>query len=177
MDLAVCPNLHSIAQTEVCRWLIKRKAYEVRLEDECRRKNIQFREHVTSYVACFSDKQLLRTMMSIWKIRGEPEDMSEQILKDKLQDIAKKPMNDVDPDLESLFDDIEFNMREEDATMRAADYMTACWERIDVRGAGEFLRTPDIRKRMYTSLLNQLPGKVSEYTKDAFKKKWHPVDF
>ncbi|RHZ19612.1 hypothetical protein DYB37_014057 [Aphanomyces astaci] len=151
MDLAVCPNLHSIAQTEVCRWLIKRKAYEVRLEDECRRKNIQFREHVTSYVACFSDKQLLRTMMSIWKIRGEPEDI--------------------------LFDDIEFNMREEDATMRAADYMTACWERIDVRGAGEFLRTPDIRKRMYTSLLNQLPGKVSEYTKDAFKKKWHPVDF
>ncbi|RHY49396.1 hypothetical protein DYB38_009738 [Aphanomyces astaci] len=175
MDLPVCPNLHSIAQTEVYRWLIKRKAYEARLEDECRRKNIQFREHVTSYVACFSDKQLLRTM--IWKIRGEPEDMSEQILKDKLQDIAKKPMNDVDPDLESLFDDIEFNMREEDATMRAADYMTACWERIDVRGAGEFLRTPDIRKRMYTSLLNQLPGKVSEYTKDAFKKKWHPVDF
>ncbi|ETV83839.1 hypothetical protein H257_04449 [Aphanomyces astaci] len=122
------------------------KAYEARLEDECRRKNIQFREHVTSYVACFSDKQLLRTMMSIWKIRGEPEDMSEQILKDKLQDIAKKPMNDVDPDLESLFDDIEFNMREEDATMRATDYM-------------------------------MLPGKVSEYTKDAFKKKWHPVDF
>ncbi|RHY72126.1 hypothetical protein DYB30_010377, partial [Aphanomyces astaci] len=177
MDLPVCPNLHSIAQTEVYRWLIKRKAYEARLEDECRRKNIQFREHVTSYVACFSDKQLLRTMMSIWKIRGEPEDMSEQILKDKLQDIAKKPMNDVDPDLESLFDDIEFNMREEDATMRAADYMTACLERIDVRGAGEFLRTPDIRFRMYTSLLNQLPGKVSEYTKDAFKKKWHPVDF
>ncbi|RHY91346.1 hypothetical protein DYB35_011077 [Aphanomyces astaci] len=134
-------------------------AYEVRLEDECRRKNIQFREHVTSYVACFSDKQLLRTMMT------------------KLQDIAKMPMNDVDPDLESLFDDIEFNMREEDATMRAADYMTACWERIDMCGAGEFLRTPDIRKRMYTSLLNQLPGKVSEYTKDAFKKKWHPVDF
>ncbi|RQM20210.1 hypothetical protein B5M09_010731, partial [Aphanomyces astaci] len=107
-------------------------------------KNIQFREHVTSYVACFSDKQLLRTMMSIWKIRGEPEDMSEQILKDRLQDIAKKPMNDVDPDLET-------------------DYLTACWERNDVRGAGEFLRTPDIRKRMCTSLLNQLPGKVSEY--------------
>ncbi|RQM29700.1 hypothetical protein B5M09_013634 [Aphanomyces astaci] len=52
-------------------------AYEARLEDECRRKNIQFREHVTSYVACFSDKQLLRSMMSIWKIRGEPEDMLE----------------------------------------------------------------------------------------------------
>ncbi|ETV63997.1 hypothetical protein H257_19065 [Aphanomyces astaci] len=67
----------SIAQTEVYRWLIKRKAYEARLEDECRRKNIQFREHVTSYVACFSDKQLLRSMMSIWKIRGEPEDMLE----------------------------------------------------------------------------------------------------
>ncbi|RHZ31957.1 hypothetical protein DYB31_015077, partial [Aphanomyces astaci] len=45
MDLPVCPNLHSIAQTEVYRWLIKRKAYEARLEDECRRKNIQFREH------------------------------------------------------------------------------------------------------------------------------------
>ncbi|RHY94384.1 hypothetical protein DYB35_011612 [Aphanomyces astaci] len=103
----VTPDWSKENDQAVVRAKLKDKAYEVRLEDECRRKNIQFREHVTSYVACFSDKQLLRTMMSIWKIRGEPEDMSEQILKDKLQDIAKKPMNDVDPDLESLFDDIE----------------------------------------------------------------------
>ncbi|RQM23378.1 hypothetical protein B5M09_009591 [Aphanomyces astaci] len=134
-------------------------AYEARLEDECRRKNIQFPRTCNKLCgvvlgqasATYHDVDLEDPRRARY--------MSEQILKDKLQDIAKKPMNDVSPNL------------------KTSDYMTACSERIDVRAAGEILRTPDIRKRMYTSLLNQLPGKVSEYTKDAFTKKWDPVDF
>ncbi|RHY06739.1 hypothetical protein DYB37_009320 [Aphanomyces astaci] len=101
MDLPVCPNLHSIAQTEVYRWLIIRKAYEARLEDECRRKNIQFPRTCNKLrgvalgqaTAVYHDVDLEDPRRARY--------MSEQILKDKLQDIAKKPMNDVSPNLKN----------------------------------------------------------------------------
>ncbi|RHY18343.1 hypothetical protein DYB32_010396 [Aphanomyces invadans] len=113
----------------------------------------------------------------MWNMDDNLENLTDAKFKAKLQEIAEKPMNEVDPDLRSLFHGVKFDMGIGDVTQRVAQFMTKCDERIHLRGAKDMMRADEVRKRVYMSVLDELPGLVSRYTHDNFKMQWNPKTF
>ncbi|CAK4687962.1 unnamed protein product [Aphanomyces euteiches] len=176
-DLPRCPRLKSVAQAEVYRWLQQRRAYEADLKETCRRKNLRYERHVETWVSCFEDKAKLRTLMEFWGFTGEPEDLSDHNLQAKLREIAHKPMNDVEPDVDSMFEGIALNRDEPDVLERVTKFMTRCDIRITNAGANEWLSNPNTRKPIYTAIIEQLPGRMHTIALEKFKKNWHAEDY
>ncbi|KAG9414785.1 hypothetical protein AC1031_008200 [Aphanomyces cochlioides] len=175
-DLSRCPRLKSVAQAEVYRWLQERRAYEADLKETCRRKNLRYERHVETWVSCFEDKAKLRTLV-FWGFTGEPEDLSDHNLQAKLREIAHKPMNDVEPDVDSMFEGIFLNRDEPDVLERVTKFMTRCDIRIANAGANEWLSNPNTRKRIYTAIIEQLPGRMYTLALEKFKKNWHVENY
>ncbi|CAK4665751.1 unnamed protein product, partial [Aphanomyces euteiches] len=178
-DLPRCPRLKSVAQAEVYRWLQQRRAYEADLKETCRRKNLRYERHVETWVSCFDceDKAKLRTLMVFWGFTGEPEDLSDHNLQAKLREIAHKPMNDVEPDVDSMFEGISLNRDEPDVLERVTKFMTRCDIRIANAGANEWPSNPNTRKRIYTAIIEQLPKRMHTIALEKFKKNWHAEDY
>ncbi|RHY30448.1 hypothetical protein DYB32_004311 [Aphanomyces invadans] len=126
-----------------------KSAYESQLRDECRKEHLRFSEHLATYVSWFEDKQLLKTLMLMWNMDDNLENLTDAKFKAKLQEIAEKPKNEVDPDLHSLFHGVEFDMGIRDVTQHVAQFMTKCDERIHLRGANDMMRADKVRKRVY----------------------------
>ncbi|CAK4086248.1 unnamed protein product [Aphanomyces euteiches] len=178
-DLPRCRRLKSVAQAEVYRWLQQRRAYEADLKETCRRKNLRYERLVETWVSCFDceDKAKLRTLMVFWGFTGEPEDLSDHNLQAKLREIAHKPMNDVEPDVDSMFEGISLNRDEPDVLERVTRFITRCDIRIANAGANEWLSNPNTRKRIYTAIIEQLPKRMHTIALEKFKKNWHAEDY
>ncbi|CAK4690280.1 unnamed protein product, partial [Aphanomyces euteiches] len=123
------------------------------------------------------DKAKLRTLMVFWGFTGEPEDLSDHNLQAKLREIAHKPMNDVEPDVDSMFEGISLNRDEPDVLERVTKFMTRCDIRIANAGANEWPSNPNTRKRIYTAIIEQLPKRMHTIALEKFKKNWHAEDY
>ncbi|KAF0690542.1 Aste57867_18058 [Aphanomyces stellatus] len=159
MNMPRCPRLFGAGLDEVHRWLEDRRKCEADPLAACQRYSVDPARHRESWVSSFADRAMLRTLMLLWDIPGDTEVLLDDVHEEKLLDIAGRLMNDVDPDVETLFNGVTMDMQRESVLYRVSRFMTDCEQRIKEAGASRSLEhITHLRKRCYVSIIERLPG-------------------
>ncbi|ETV92297.1 hypothetical protein H310_13355 [Aphanomyces invadans] len=174
----MCPKLRSVRQDDVREWLMDRETYEENLQATCKRRGLDTKTYMQTWKECFEDKRMLKQVMVMRELEGEPKDLEDKVLEAELRKIVGMPKNGVEADITNLFYGIHMDMKDDDVMSRVVKFLARCDERMDARVMKAHLERPDMRKKIFKRLLDHVdPEAVRDACVLEMDRTWHATDF
>ncbi|RHY19949.1 hypothetical protein DYB32_010137 [Aphanomyces invadans] len=176
--IPMCPKLRSVRQDDVREWLLDRETYEENLQATCKRRGLDTKTYMQTWKECFEDKRMLKQVMVMRELEGEPKDLEDKVLEAELRKIVGMPKNGVEADITNLFYGIHMDMKDDDVMSRVVKFLARCDERMDARVMKAHLERPDMRKKIFKRLLDNVdPEAVRDACVLEMDRTWHATDF
>lgn len=154
VNMVKYPPVTSISREFLIKWKKKREQYEDDLRKECLRHGTRFEQMLTPVKMSFEPPgKLAFIVTTMWGIATTLDDVTDEAIMAKIDEIVGKPTNEGRPNPHGAFDNLKWDMHEKDVQERVTNFFWRASEIVKERSLAELLENKKQRRGIFRSMV------------------------
>jgi hypothetical protein len=155
LNIVKPPKLTSFTPEVLVEWKRAKEKYVQDLKEACTRDGNDPEKLMVSIKSMVEPPSLLKAMAK-YEWDANPDDLTDDFLMEKVNEITAKPVNDAIPDPEKAFEKLKWNVGEKDVMMRVVKFMASVEILMEDGALEQDMVKPRLRKKILLAIVDKV---------------------